>query len=49
VTYRIEFRDTLNEGAWQTHSIVGPLAAPQTISTPILVDGKAQRFYRIAK
>jgi hypothetical protein len=49
VTYRIEFRDSLSEGAWQTHSTIGPLNATQTVTTPILADGKAQRFYRIAK
>lgn len=49
VTYRIEFRDSLTEGAWQTHSTVGPLNATQTVTMPILADGQSQRFYRIAK
>jgi hypothetical protein len=49
VQYRIEFRDSLTEGAWQTHSIVGPFAGAQMVSIPMAADGKSQRYYRIAK
>jgi hypothetical protein len=49
VTYRLEFRDSLTEGTWQTLSSVGPFGAAQTFSMPIFADGKSQRFYRIAK
>jgi hypothetical protein len=49
VTYRVEFRDSLTEGAWQTHSTIGPLNSTQTATIPILADGRSQRFYRIAK
>jgi hypothetical protein len=49
VTYRIEFRDSLTEGAWQTLSTFGPFASGQSVSMPIIADGASQRFYRIAK
>ncbi len=49
VTYRIEFRDSLNEGTWQTLSTLGPFDSAHVVSAPILADGKSQRFYRIAK
>lgn len=49
VTYRVEFRDSLSEGAWQLHATFGPFDSGRVVTTPILVDGKSQRFYRIAK
>jgi hypothetical protein len=49
VTYRIEFRDSLNEGTWQKLSTLGPFDSARVVSAPILADGRSQRFYRIAK
>jgi hypothetical protein len=49
ITYRLEFRDSLSSGAWQTHSTFGPFDSARSVSLPIIADGQSQRFYRIAK
>jgi hypothetical protein len=49
IIYRIEVRDSLSEGEWQTHSTFGPVDESTSVGIANTSEGQSQRFYRIVK
>lgn len=48
-SYRVEFRNSFTEGAWQTHSEVAAEPAARVVSIPLIEENASQRFYRVVK